>query len=102
MAMVSIFAGTFRLAVLMAVVPEFGLVEQKEKHQANQQHQKQVMRLDAALKSFGQQVHKGGGHQRARSHAQHVLGVTRKGAKTQKGRQPDATHTGRQGAYKNG
>jgi hypothetical protein len=42
-----------RFAMLMAVVPEFGFVQKKEKHQAHQQDREQIMRLGSALKGFG-------------------------------------------------
>jgi len=65
-----------RVVVFMAVVPEFGLVEQEKEHQADQQRHEQAVRRNLALEGFGQQVQKGRAHQRARSQAQHVLGVT--------------------------
>lgn len=48
------------VVVLMAVVPQFGLVEQKEKNHPQQQHGKQIVRARLALKGFRQQVHERG------------------------------------------
>jgi hypothetical protein len=44
------------MAMLVPVVPEFGFVEQKEKHQAHQQGQKQLVRPGLALEGFRQQM----------------------------------------------
>ena len=41
-------------AVLMAVVPQLGFVEQKEKHQTGQQGHEQHLRRDVGFKRFGQ------------------------------------------------
>ena len=61
------------VAVFVAVVPELGLVEQKEKHQAHQQRGKQVVGIDMAFKRLGQQVHEGGGQQGACRQAEQAL-----------------------------
>ena len=84
--------------MLMSVVPQFGLVEQKEKHQTRQQHGKQVVRAGLAFKRLRQQVHEGSGQQRACSQAEHVLRVARQHAKAQSGRQPNAANASGQGA----
>ena len=89
------------LVVLMPVVPQFGLVQQKEEHQAQQQSQKQIVRLNIALKCLGQQVHKRRSHQRTRCQTQHVLGVARQCAKTQRCRQPHRADTRHQGTCQN-
>ena len=89
------------VVVLMAVVPQFGFVQQKEENQANEQRQKQVVRLHLALKCLGQQVHKGRGHQGTGSQAQHVLGIPGQRAKAQGRRQPHRTDAGKQGSYQN-
>jgi len=47
------------MVMLVAVVPEFGLVEQKEKDQADQQGREQLVCADLAFKSLRQQVHEG-------------------------------------------
>ena len=83
----------------MAVVPQLGLVQQKEKYQPHQQHQEQVPRTGLALKGLGQQVHEGRGHQGPGRQAQHVLGVAPQGAKTQGGGQPHTSNAGRQGSH---
>ena len=40
------------MVVLMAVMPQLGFVEQKEKQQAKQERDEEVVRLDTCLKSF--------------------------------------------------
>ncbi|MCY1555571.1 hypothetical protein D9M68_922470 [compost metagenome] len=89
---------TMAVVVLMAVVPELRLVEQKEKHQARQQRGKQLLRAGLALQRLGQQVHESRGHQRAGGQAEHVLGVARQHGKAQKSRQPDAAHASGDGS----
>jgi hypothetical protein len=42
------------VVVLVPVVPQLGLVEQEEEHQAEQQHREQQRRLDAAFEGLGQ------------------------------------------------
>ena len=68
-----VVAGVGVVVVLMPVVPELGLVEQKEKHQAHQQRGKQVVGIDMAFKRLGQQVHEGGGQQGACRQAEQAL-----------------------------
>jgi predicted metal-binding membrane protein len=41
-------------SMFMAVVPQLGFVEQKEKHQPDEQGHKQIMRAGLAFKGFGQ------------------------------------------------
>jgi hypothetical protein len=48
------------VVVLVAVVPELGFVQEKEKDQPDQKHQKQIMGAGLAFKRFGQQMHEGG------------------------------------------
>ena len=76
--------------VLMSVLPQLGLGQQKEKHQPDQQHGKQVVGARLAFKGLGQQVHEGGGQQRTGGQAEHVLGVARQHAKAKQRRQPHA------------
>ena len=80
-------------AMLVAVVPQLGLVEQKEEHQPHQQGGKQLARTGLALKGLGQQVHKGGCQQSTGSQAEHVLGVAGQHPKAQKSGQPDTADT---------
>ena len=82
--------------VLMAVVPQLGLVEQEEKHQPDQQAGKQRLNTGLAFKSLGQQVHESRRQQSAGGQAEHVLGVTGQYAKAQKRCKPDATNAGDQ------
>ena len=86
------------LVVLMAVVPQLGLVQQEKEHQPHQQREKQVVRTRLTFKGLGQQVHEGRGHQRTCSQAQHVLGVARQNAKAQCRGQPHTADTGDQGS----
>jgi hypothetical protein len=66
--------------MLMTVVPEFGFVEQKEKHQAHEQNREQgfglQIRLNGQLKGLREQTHEGRGEQRASGQTQKVLGET--------------------------
>ena len=80
--------------VFMAVVPQFGLVEQEEKYHADQQRGKQVVRSDLAFKRLRQQVHEGSAQQRTGRQAEHVLGVAGQHAKAQQRRQPDTANAG--------
>ena len=82
--------------VLVAVVPQLGFVQQKEKNQTRQQSHEQIMGTGLTLKGLGQQMHEGRGQKRARRHAEHVLGVTGQHAKTQQCRDPDASNAGGQ------
>jgi hypothetical protein len=61
--------------VLVAVVPQFGLVEQEKEHQAASSVANSFLRAGLAFEGLGQQVHEAGGQQRAGGQAQHVLGV---------------------------
>jgi hypothetical protein len=94
-------AAMLTMVVLMAVVPQLRFVEQKEKHQPNQQRQKKVFGCSLALKGFWQQVHEGRGQQGTCGQAQHVLGVTRQRAKTQSGSKPNTADSGSQRAEQN-
>jgi hypothetical protein len=87
--------------VLMPVVPKLGFVEQKEKHQAQQERQKQLMRSSFAFESLGQQMQKRRGHQGPGSQTQHVLGVAAQNAKTEPSRHPDAADARHQSAHQN-
>ncbi len=89
------------VVVLMAVVPQLGFVEQKEKNQPHQQRQKQLMGTGFAFESFGQQMQKRGGHQGTGGHAQHVLGIATEDAKTQPSRHPDTANACHQCAHQN-
>ena len=60
-------------AVLVAVVPQLGLVQQEEEHQPQQQHGEQVVGIGRPLEGLGQQVHEGRGQQRAGRQAQQML-----------------------------
>lgn len=73
MMMMTMIPVSMGMAMLVPVMPEFGLVEQKEKYQPHQQHGEQIMRLHLALERFGQQVHEGGRQQRSRRQAQQML-----------------------------
>ena len=88
-----------RMAVLVAVVPKLGLVEQEEKHQAQQQGQKQGLGVDATLKSLGQQVDKSGGEQGTCRQAEQMLrakaaAFAANAAAHQGGSNPHAAQTG--------
>ena len=88
------------LPVLMSVLPQLGLVEQKEKNQPDQQSGKQVVGAGLAFEGFGQQVHEGGGQQRTGGQAEHALGVARQHAKAEQRRQPHAAAASGQGPLK--
>ena len=88
--------------MFMSVVPKFRLIEQKEKHQADQQSHKQIMRAGLAFKSFRQQMHEGSGQQSTSCHAQHMLGVARHQTKAEDRSHPHATYTRAQGSDQNG
>ena len=88
--------------MLMPVVPEFGLVEQKKEHHPDQQGGKQGMRAGLAFKGLGQQVHEGGGQQGAGCQAQQVLGIDAAAPRVhagthQKSGHPDTADAGSQG-----
>ena len=61
------------MAVLVPVVPQLGLVQQKEKHHPHQQGGEQVVRARLAFKRLGQQVHEGRGQQGPCGQAEQVL-----------------------------
>jgi hypothetical protein len=84
--------------MLMSVVPKFRLIEQEEKHQADEQSHKQIMRAGLAFKSFGQQMHERGRQQSTGRHAQHVLGVARHQTKTEDRSHPHAAYARAQGS----
>jgi len=92
------------MVMLVAVVPEFGLVEQEEDHQAAQQYAEQQARLDAALEGLGQQVHEGGRQQSAGREAQQVLRIDAAAAAHAHAQQqcgdPDTSDAGDQGRGK--
>jgi hypothetical protein len=89
------------MAMLMPVVPQFGLVEQKEKHQTQQQGHEQGVGPGFAFKGFGQKVQKRCGQQGSRSQTEHVLGVATENAKTQPSGQPNAADAGQQSPHQN-
>jgi hypothetical protein len=96
MAMVNI-----AVVMLVAVVPEFGFVEQKEKQQTKQQGHEQVVGFYAGFKGFRQEMQKSCGQQGTCSQAQHVLGIATHNAKAKPGCQPNTSNTSGQGAYQN-
>ena len=72
--LVSTCLRTVRVVVLMPVMPQFRLVEQKEEHQPDQQNREQLVRVGMAfLEGLGQQMHEGRGEQGARCQAQQML-----------------------------
>jgi hypothetical protein len=89
------------MMVLMPVVPQLGLVEQKEKHQTQQQGEEQLVGVHFALKGLWQQVQKGRGQQSACRQTEHVLGVTAQNTETQPGRHPNAAYACHQSACPN-
>ena len=101
-----VLRGRRRVAVLMPVVPQLGLVEQEEEHHAHEQRGEEVVRVGRALEGLGQQVHEGGGQQRARRQAQQVLRphAVRGAAQArahQQGGHPHAADARGQGGQKN-
>lgn len=104
-----VVAGVGVVVVLMPVVPELGLVEEEEKHHAHQQGGKQLLGPGLRLEGLWQQVHEGGGQQRAGRQAQQMLRtdagagrvVPGHGAAQKAGRQPDAANAGGQGGDHN-
>ena len=52
----AVLRGVISPVMLMAVVPQLGLVEQKEKDQPDQQRGKQLLRADLAFKSLWQKM----------------------------------------------
>ena len=96
-----VLRGVLSPVVLMAVVPQLGLVEQKEKDQPHQQRGKQLLRADRAFKRFGQQVQESRGQQRAGGQAQHVLCVARQQAKAEQRGQPHTANAGSHRSHQN-
>ena len=84
--------------MLMAVVPQFGLVEQKEKHQTHQQGNKQLVGRCPRLKGFGQQVHEGRGQQCAGRQTEQMLGIRREQSASAQGGHQHTAHACGQGA----
>ena len=93
--------GVGTVMVLMAVVPELGLVKQKKENQPDQQSDEQRLGPHLALERLGQQVHEGGGQQGTGRQAQQVLGETTHQSHAEQRRQPDAADTGRQRRQQN-
>ena len=87
--------------VLVPVVPQLCLVQQKKEHNTHQKQREQLVGAGFAFKSFGQQVKKSGGQQSTRRQAEHVLGVARQNAQSQSTSQPDAADTSHHGAGQN-
>jgi hypothetical protein len=59
--------------VLVPVMPEFGLVEQEEEHDADQKSGEQLVRIEAAFESLGQKMHERSCQQCAGGKAQEML-----------------------------
>src|SRR5450830_1230394 len=102
MVMVMVMVMVVPLPMLMAVMPEFGLVEQEKEHHPDQQGGKQGVRAGLAFKGLGQQVHEGGGQQGAGRQAQQVLGIDAAAPRVhagthQKSGHPDTADAGSQG-----
>ena len=89
-------------AMLVAMVPQLGFIEQKKEHQTHQQGREQLTCARLAFKGLGQQVHKGSRQQCASRQTEHVLGVAGEHSKTQKSGQPDAANTGSQRTHEDG
>jgi hypothetical protein len=66
---------TMAVAMFVPVVPKLGFVEQKEKHQTQQQRHKQLLGWRRTFKGLGKQVQKSSAQQGSGCQAQHVLGV---------------------------
>jgi hypothetical protein len=96
-----IMAMTVPMTVLVPVVPQLGLVEQKEKHQAQEQSQKELVGAHATFKSLGQQMQERRGHQGPGGQTQHVLGVAAQNTKAQPSRHPNTANARHQSAYQN-
>jgi Ca2+-binding RTX toxin-like protein len=89
------------VAVLMPVVPQFSLVQQKEKDQAQQQGHEQGVGSGFTFKGLGQEVQKRCGQQGPCGQTEHVLGVAAEHTKTQPGSQPNAANACCQGTHQN-
>lgn len=90
------------MRMLMPVVPQLSLVEQKEKHHTQEQGEKQLLRRRARFKRFWQQVHERRCQQGPGCQAQHVLGVARQQAIGQHRRDQHAAQAARQRSQHNG
>ena len=75
MAMCVRMATVKALAVLMAVVVEFGFAEQEENDQSNKQGDEELVRVEARLEAFGQQMQKRSAQKRTRRKAEQVVGA---------------------------
>ena len=91
--------------MLMSVVPQLSLVEQKEKHQPHQQHGKQSLgrnaRTHRQAKGFWQQARESRGQQGTGRQTEQMLRKTRQQRISQQRGQPHTAHSSNQGAYKN-
>jgi hypothetical protein len=92
---------TMTMTVLVPVVPQLGLVEQEEKHQAYEQGQKELMWAHATFKSLRQQMQERRGHQSPGGQTQHVLGVAAQNTKAQPSRHPNTANARHQSAQQN-
>jgi len=81
--------------VFVPVMPQFSFVKKEEKNQANQQSRKQLLHTGLAFEGLGQQVHEGGGQQRASGQTEHVRGVAGQHASAQQRCQPHTSNAGR-------
>jgi len=87
------------MSMLVSVVPQLGLVEQKEKNQTHQQSQKEFVWAHATFKSLWQQMQERRGHQSPGGQTQHVLGVAAQNTKAQPSCHPNAANAGYQSAH---
>jgi hypothetical protein len=90
------------MMMFVPVMPEFGLVQQEEEDQPEQQYAEQHAGLDPAFEGFRQQVHEGSGQERTRRQAQQMLRIHTAFAIShthaqQKGSDPDTSDAGDQG-----
>jgi hypothetical protein len=88
--------GLVPVVVLVPMVVQLGLIEQKEKYQCAQERSAQGVCAHLALKGLGQQVHKGRSQQGPRSQTKQLLRKTRQHTKGQGRSQPHAAHAGKQ------
>ena len=86
------------MVMLMAVVPQLGFVEQKEKHQADQQGGEQGLRRNVRFKSLGQQMHESRGQQSTCSQTEQMLREPTQERPGQQRCQQDTAHTRAQSA----
>ena len=89
------------MVMFMTMVPQLCFVEQKEKQQAHQQRNKQVVWLDACIKGFRQKMQKGSGQQCTCSQTEHVLRVATQYTKAEPGGKPDTANACSQGPQQN-